>query len=365
MKTQKQRNLIILLIIFLLSSCSYSKKNVIDNRRVITDAIGRIVSIPDSVDRIVCIRPGTLHLVSIAGGKDKIVGVEDVETSNKEYIHCNAYPELRERTIIGPHMGGDAEQILTVNPDVVFTNSTTIGEADELQTRLGIPVIALDGGDMNRHRPQLYKSLDVIGNVINTKVKTDSLKSFIDRQIFKLSRFENLKSPKVYIGGISYRGARDITATDPYYAPFQYIGANNVAQNIDSTLISAISGTFIDKEELIAWNPDYIFIDRAGKDLAMNNFIKDIALKTCLRAYNKSDIFILWPYNNYHSNYEVMLINAWAVAKALYPKETSDIDLNDVINEILYAFYGKYISKKQINLWGMAGEKMIIDLKKN
>ena len=149
MKTQKQRNLIILLIIFLLSSCSYSKKNVIDNRRVITDAIGRIVSIPDSVDRIVCIRPGTLHLVSIAGGKDKIVGVEDVETSNKEYIHCNAYPELRERTIIGPHMGGDAEQILTVNPDVVFTNSTTIGEADELQTRLGIPVIALDGGDMH------------------------------------------------------------------------------------------------------------------------------------------------------------------------------------------------------------------------
>ena len=60
-------------------------------------------------------------------------------------------------------MGGDAELIMAVQPDVIFMSSTTAGDADDLQRRTGIPVVALEYGDLGAKRPIFYASLRGIG----------------------------------------------------------------------------------------------------------------------------------------------------------------------------------------------------------
>lgn len=115
---------------------------------------------------------------------------------------------------------GDPELIMAAGPDVIFMTSTTAGEADALQKQTGIPVFTIEYGDLGRNRPTFYNSLQLIGQVLHTEDKVDSLIGFIDEQIADLqARTAGTdKSAKVYVGGISYKGQKGITSTDPYYA---------------------------------------------------------------------------------------------------------------------------------------------------
>lgn len=123
------------------------------------------------------------------------------------------------------------------------------------------------------------------------------------------------KSAKVYVGGISYKGQKGITSTDPYYAALDYLEADNVASELDSTYVSPITGTYIDWEQLIDWNPDVIFIDVGGWPLVQEDFKTRQGLNRLLKAYENKQIYTLWPYNNHHSNFDVMLVNAWYAAE--------------------------------------------------
>lgn len=157
-----------------------------------------------------------------------ICGVEEQETRPNEFTHIFAHPDLARLPIIGPGMGGDPELIMAAGPDVIFMTSTTAGEADALQKQTGIPVFTIEYGDLGRNRPTFYNSLQLIGQVLHTEDKVDSLIGFIDEQIADLqARTAGTdKSAKVYVGGISYKGQKGITSTDPYYAALDYLEAD-------------------------------------------------------------------------------------------------------------------------------------------
>ena len=72
---------------------------------------------------------------------------------------------------------------MAAGPDVIFMTSTTAGEADALQKQTGIPVFTIEYGDLGRNRPTFYNSLQLIGQVLHTEDKVDSLIGFIDEQI--------------------------------------------------------------------------------------------------------------------------------------------------------------------------------------
>ncbi len=340
--------------LFCCCSCRVQNGNPTAYTRTVTDALEREVSLPDSVTRIVCLRSGAIRLVTYAGGAPLICGVEEQECRPNEFPHTFAHPELAHKPIIGPAMGGDAELILSVKPDLIFMSATTIEDADALQKRTNIPVFALEYGDLHRNRPLFYQSLKQIAQVLHTETKVDSLLHFIDSQIAELrQRTDTIThAPRIYIGGISYRGQKDITSTDPYYAAFAFIGADNVATRIDSAYVSTINGTYIDREQLIDWNPDVIFIDVGGLPLVEENFNNHPKLNRLLSAYRNGRIYTLWPYNNHHANFEVMLINAWYAGKVLYPEQFADIFLPEKADEILTQFVGKPIHNALSRCWG-------------
>ncbi len=129
--------LVILCGLLLCYACQPQNRNTQPRTRSITDALGRKVVLQDSIQRIVCIRASAIRLVTYAGGVPFICGVEEQECRPNEYTHILAHPELARKPIIGPSMGGDAELILTVYPDVIFMSATTVEDADALQTLWG------------------------------------------------------------------------------------------------------------------------------------------------------------------------------------------------------------------------------------
>lgn len=322
--------------------------------RKVTDALQRKVVLPDTVRRVVCLRSSAIRLVTYAGGSPFICGVEEQEARKNEFTHIFAHPELSRKPLIGPGMGGDPELIMAVRPDVIFMSCTTVGDADELQKRTGIPVFTIEYGDIGRNRRTFYRSLRQIAEVIHTERATDSLIGYIDAQIDDLRErmMKGAPAKKVYVGGISYKGQKGISSTDPYYAAFGFLGVDNVASQIDSAYVSPITGTYIDWEQLMDWNPDVIFVDAGGWPLVKEDFRTRQGLNRLLKAFRNKQVYIVWPYNAHHTNFEVMLANAWYAGKVLFPERFGDIDMEDKTNEITAHFVGSPISDELVACWG-------------
>ena len=344
----------ILVALLGLCSCNNTRKPIdIRNSREIIDFANRKVFIPDTVKRVVCIRPGCIKLVLMAGGINHISGVEDTEKGKLKFIHTLAYPQLLDKEVIGPRFGGDNELIYANHPDVIFMSTTTAEAADALQEKLRIPVIVIEGGDYGANYWKFCKSLGIIGRTLDTSQQVDSLLSYIDNQKKELNRITSqLADVTAYVGAITYKGERDLTATDPYYPSLSFINVHNVAAEIDSSIVSPITGTFVDYEQIIKWNPQYIFVDRGGVAKADEHFRQKPQLNNLLQAYRNSNIYVVWPYNSYHHNYDVLLLNAWYMAKCIYPNELQEVSIRDKGNELFTQYYGVPIYDKLNDEWG-------------
>jgi iron complex transport system substrate-binding protein len=319
---------------------------------LVEDMLGRKVSIPQEINKVVGIRAGALRLLVYMNVTDKIAGLEEGDIKWQR-PYTTAHPELSTLPSIGPLMGGDAEMIMNVRPDVIFTAYTTVGEADDLQKKTGIPVIALECPEVGiaAERDTLYASLRLIGKVVHKEERADSLITYMNTLIHDLDKrtlTAKNERPSVYIGGVAYSGMKDIASTQPNYPPFLFTHADNIASTIDKRLVSHVKGTYIDKEQLIVWNPDILFFDESGLSLVYANLKPGSILYKNLKAVQNNNMYTVLPYNNYAINYELIFINSWYIGKILYPEVFSDVNMEEKSNEILKMFLGKPVFRELV-----------------
>lgn len=347
--------LIALISLQFVSGCFENKTSSSKNKTtVIKDMLGRDVEIPQPVKRIVGVRAGALRLLVYMDATSMVCGIEDVELRPGR-AYTLAHPELLELPLIGPMMGGDAELITVNQPDVLFMTFATIGEADDLQNKTGIPVIALNAGNLSHEKQNFIEALQLIGTVINRRERADSLLQFIHQQeqlLKSTTPDSTIQAPRVYLGGVSYSGAHGITSTNPFYEGFEMVNARNVAENVGG--FETRTGASIDLEQLLVWNPDHIFIDASGLELVNPQISPDAPGMSALAALTNRRVHTLMPYNWYSTNYETILVNAWFIASVLYPEKVSEATFLKQKEEIYQFFLGKDISlelKAQYNGW--------------
>src|SRR6056297_1087382 len=247
-------------------SKSNRKSPCSSNTRTITDMFGRDVEITSEVSRIVTTGAGALRLVIYMNGTDKVVGVENIERDEEVDPELDmrpynlAHPEIRELPSIGPIWGGDKELIVDVNPEVVITtNEEQASDLDSLQDSLNVPVIGLIYGDLDESLDFLWEALNITARVLGTYERFTEFKTNLE-DIFadlnsRTSNIENVSRPSVYVAGVSHRGSHGIESTKPGYDPFNLVNADNVADELDA------DHAFVDKEQVLAWDPDIIFLD--------------------------------------------------------------------------------------------------------
>lgn len=331
----------ILMISLISAGCVENEDEGTDTMEV-TDILDREVTVPTDVERVVGVASGSVRMLSYLEATDMIVGVEDVETKSPFTPYQFAHPGLSSLPVIGPKHGGDAEMILAQEPDVVFYSCSQIETAsedtmDNLQTKTGIPVIAIDLGDLDARKDVFHSSLRLMAEVLDKEEKAEEVIDFIDETLEDLNErtkdIPDSEKPNVYIGGVALRGAQDILSTRASYPPFEYTDSINVASEIGT------GHAFIDKEKLLEWDPEILFVDSSSYENVIDG-INDDASYQVLQAVENESIYTLLPYNMYNINHATVLANAYYVGITLYPEQFTDIDIADQADAIYEEMHG-------------------------
>lgn len=334
---------------------------------VVTDGSGRKVEISREVKRLVCLGPGALRIISYLGASDRVVGVEDLEKralGGRPYRLAN--PGLGNLPSIGP--GGpesinkkpNMEAVLSVSPDIIFITYMDAPLADEVQSILKIPVFVLSYGRFATFDDSIYDSLRSAGRVLGKEDRAKEIVDFIESVKKDLNeRTKNIPDalkPRVYIGGIGYRGAHGIESTEQRYLPLEWTNSINLAHEISASLGSHV---FSDKEVILRLNPDVIFIDGGGLELVRQDYRKKPDFYRNLKAFQSGNVYLLFPFNFYATNVETVVVDAYVVGKILYPEHFKDVDIESKAREIYRFFLKKDVYDEMKQFYGDPGGKII------
>ena len=298
---------------------------------------------------------GALRLMCYMDLADRTGYVEGNEKRRKTpYILANR--ELSNLEVIGAGNNYDTELLAASNASLLVTTFKTAGEADRLQKLTRKPVFALKYGNLGDGIDDLFNSLTLLGKAFGKEGRADSLISYIRETISECrSRMaaSDRQEVSAYIGGVAFSGSHGITSTLNDYPPFSINSVRNVAAAIlnepGMTGIRNNNNT-IDAEQLIEWDPDFLFLDAAGTAIWKNEINKSV-FRSTMQAFGYKKIFTVLPYNWYSINYENVICNTWFVGKTIYPPAFEDVDIEEKCREIYEFFLGTDIFDEMNELY--------------
>ncbi|MFP4180761.1 MAG: ABC transporter substrate-binding protein [Spirochaetaceae bacterium] len=314
----------------------------------VTDALGREVSLPENPEHIICSGSGALRLVSYLERQDRVVAVDDMETRRPEFDarpYALANPQFRNLPTFGEFRGHDnPERIVSLEPlpQVIFKTYPEMGMSpEELERKTGVPVVALNYGDLFGYRDDFFRSLRTLGKVLEAEERAEELVSFFEESIADLSeRTEGVPEEEkrsCYVGGIAFKGPHGLTSTEPAYPPFMFVEARNVAYDPQKSL-DELQHAHTSRESIVKWDPEVLFVDVSTlqsdpQSSALYQLKNDPAYDD-LTAVEEGEVYGVLPYNWYTRNFGSIIANAYFIGTVLYPDRFDDIEPAEKADEI-------------------------------
>ena len=312
-------------VICLLSGCGAAQETN-ENNRIITDSQGRQVEIPQEVESIVCVGVGALRYTCYMGAADRVVGVEDYEIKggfDRLYNYVN-FEKFKDLPVIGTNGQPYTEEIITVSPQVIVMSQYASVEADDLQAKTGIPVVVIPGSDTTLD-DAAYETIRILGELLGLQDRATELTGYlkgVEEDLDVRTRdIPEEERPTVYVAGVSFKGAHGFEGTEANYGPFVLMGANNLADTTGQT------GAFdIDLEQVLAWDPDIIFLDFNGMDLIREDYANNPDYYNALTAVREGRVYSQISFRSFASNLDTALADAYFAACMIYPEEFQDVN---------------------------------------
>jgi ABC-type Fe3+-hydroxamate transport system substrate-binding protein len=297
----------------------------------------RSVTLYRPVERIALASTPSVRIVASLGAADKAVGVYQAIKDDDGLLVTRAYPELRDLPSLSAGSGANPEAVIAVEPDVVFYSAAS-GAAD-LQASTGIPVVALSatfGLDFN-DEAGAYEVWQLAGKILGEEERAEELVAYSEDKLGAISSVTSSLSTgdklDVYV---ATGGNNDIIKCAPTYFSLDVAGGNNVAAGLPSSWGSAT----VTKEQIIAWDPDVIFIRyyQKGQSLTKGTVLSDTVLSGVSAVQNSSVHHIRGSSNGMDPAIEIA--DSYLMAKLMYPAEFSNLDVEAEGNTIYKEFYG-------------------------
>jgi iron complex transport system substrate-binding protein len=354
----KARRFPYLLVAWVLVICAFLGSTA--QSRVIEDMAGRRIKVPEEVDKVYCSGPGCLRLLTYLQAQDLAVAVDDLEKREQPMEarpYALAHPELKDLALGGGFRGRDNPELLLSldqQPQVIFKTFPRMGlDAETLQKKTGIPVVALHYGDLGKNRSLIYESLKLMAKVLDCRSRAEEVVRFFEAQIQELrDRSENIpqdQQPTVFVGGVAFKGPHGFQSTEPGYPAFRFVPARNLAAR------SAPSGqelrhSIVAKEQIMIWDPDVLFLDLAtlqmGQGAGGLHELRDDPAYQALSAVQEGRVFGLLPYNWYATNFGSVLANAYFIGSVLYPERFADIHIQERADAVFSFLVGEEVLKR-------------------
>lgn len=346
----------------------------------ITDMIGREVKVtPGRYKRVVCIGAGTLRMYCYIGDTGLLCGVEDIDNMSlkerpkmfdsvaRPYViaYGDVFSSLDSCGVGGPNaQTAEAEKILSCDPDIVISEYEDVEKADALQEQLGVPVITLKAGPDGVFDESFRQTMTMLGILFDNEEKAERLVSFIQGEAAEISArtagVSEEDKPGVYICGLGNWGTTNHLMTAQRYISFDLANVRNVVTGLESPGIQAI-----EEEKFVALGEkiDIMIMDAAAVKNIKPLYDEDSALFDSCKAWQEGEVYLQMAYNAYYTNYETALINAWFIAKSVYPDLFEDIDMTEKTNEITQMFLGQELADEIFGYPGSFGGYRKIDTK--
>jgi len=334
-----------------------TQTDAVSSEVVITDMIGREVTIiPGSYSRVVCIGAGALRMYSYIGNVQLLAGVEDIDNMTlserpmmfdsvaRPYVlaYGEIFNGLPSCGVGGPMaQSAEAEKILSCNPDIVISEYEDMEKSDALQDQLGVPVITLSTGSRGVFDDKFYGSMELLGKVFAEEEKAADLVKFVKDEAAAISTraagIPEEEKPNVYICGLGNWGTTDHLMTAEKYVSFEIAGVKNVLSDLGIQGVGPIEEEkFLELGEQM----DIMIMDAAAVKNIKPLYSEDPTMFDSCKAWKDGEVYLEMAYNAYYTNYEIVLINTWFIAKTVYPDVFADIDMTAKTNEVTQKFYG-------------------------
>ena len=351
-------------MIFAMATCACAEAT--PETRVVTDVWNREVEIPYEVNSIVCLGSMGPRFAAYLDVVDMMVGAEDNDI-NGMTVRSDYSPVYHEQLKTLPSVGsgggsgennGYAEEIIQLQPDVIIAGFNE-DACEELQEQTGIPVVSI------RYRTQgfidegFYRSMRVFAEVVGAQERCEAVLSYVDACKADLNdRTKDVpdeNKPKAYTGAVTFNGRHGFAFTYVNFPAFTAVNALNVADVLleertgEAAAEAAASGKAyigndgfeVDLEQIIAWDPDIVFLDPGNMDLVNDEYATNPGFFDSLRAIQEGQVYTMPSTNYMGPNITYLIINAYFAGTILYPEQFADVSLEEKAGEVMELMLGE------------------------
>ncbi len=311
--------------------------------RIITDAAGRTVSVPDKINRILVAGPPAAVLIYVLS-PEKLAGwVHAPDDAAKAYL----MPSARALPTIGRLTGKDgvigAQAIKDAKPDIILdvgtVDPTYKALADKVQSETQIPYVLVDGSFA-----RTAATLRDVGALIGVGDRANKLADYADSAIKELNdqlaTLPNDPRPRVYYGrgadgletGLS--GSINLEILDA-------VGTMNVAAAAGKGGLARVT-----PQQVVSWNPDIIIAENPAFAASMKSDPQWAGIK----GVKDGKIFVppSLPFGWFDSPPGInRLLGVRWMEKLLYPKLFRS-DFSDDVKEFYKLFYQVDLTDAQL-----------------
>lgn len=318
--------------------------------RIVTDQLGRQVTVPDTVNRVVVLQHQTLNLLVQLNAADDIVGVLSSWKKQLGPDFARFMPAIEKVPMPGDLTQINIESLLALHPQVVFVaNYAPIEMIQQIQNA-GIPVVAISlredaVGEKNKMNPSmgdeeraynngLKQGIRLIGEVVNREKEANALIDYTFSARAKsnapVAAIPPNEKVRVYMANpdLNTYGSGKYTGL-----MMQHAGAINVAA---ATVKGARQ---VSLEQVLQWNPQVIFVQDRYPDV-----VKQITTDPQWQGIDAVKHHRVWLMPEYAKAWgypmpEALAIGELWMAKKLYPERYKNINVDAQAQDYYHRFY--------------------------
>lgn len=317
--------------------------------RQVTDQLGRQVTLPDRVDRVVVLQHQTLNILVQLDATNTLVGIPGNWKQQLGDGYSRLAPELTRLPTLGDLTHVDVEKLVALHPQVVFvTNYAPQEMIDQIQ-KLGIAVIAIslraDNQQQNRLNPDLAdeeqayseglkEGVRLIGEVVNHQQQAETLiKATFNQRQQTGNRLQAIPaSQRIRV----YMANPDLTT----YGSGKYTGLMMAHAGALNVAAAAVKGyKQVSMEQILAWDPQVIFVqDRYPQvidEINQQPAWQAVDAVKHHRVYLMPEYAKAWGY----PMPEALALGELWMAKKLYPGKFHDVDMQKKADTWYQRFY--------------------------